>query len=358
MGRHNHENDVAIPGIRRPRRPLRRRHVHERATDRRARSTDRNPATPGSGAGTVAALLYIAPDTDSLLNDEGDLWAFVSDTPGVKNYYDVAPGSASPVTGHFIKVPKNIATGHTSDGSELKAADVGYPLPPANGSWQRDLRSVTSVGIDGRSGCSSTGVTSTTCSSSSASRTSRTTRRTTTSSTSSTRKGPDCGTAHCEPGYAVPIDERPRLEDGARPGATPTVVTSLTVLVEGDDNPVKTLNEIHQPDNIESTPTGPPRDRGPGIKSAVRSHRYERQRDHGAALARPLHGVTAGRGEDRSIGRRRRDRCRSASHSRRVDRESGAWETTGIVDASAAFGPGAFLINVQAHTPSGSKGAG
>ena len=28
----------------------------------------------------------------------------------------------------------------------------------------------------------------------------------------------------------------------------------------------------------------------------------------------------------------------------------GAWETTGIVDASAAFGPGAFLINVQAHT--------
>jgi hypothetical protein len=28
----------------------------------------------------------------------------------------------------------------------------------------------------------------------------------------------------------------------------------------------------------------------------------------------------------------------------------GAWETTGIVDASAAFGPGAFLVNVQAHT--------
>ncbi|HEX9259740.1 MAG TPA: hypothetical protein VF855_09405, partial [Acidimicrobiales bacterium] len=28
----------------------------------------------------------------------------------------------------------------------------------------------------------------------------------------------------------------------------------------------------------------------------------------------------------------------------------GAWETTGIVDASAAFGPGAFLLNVQAHS--------
>jgi hypothetical protein len=28
----------------------------------------------------------------------------------------------------------------------------------------------------------------------------------------------------------------------------------------------------------------------------------------------------------------------------------GAWESSGIVDASETFGPGAFLINVQAHT--------
>ena len=28
----------------------------------------------------------------------------------------------------------------------------------------------------------------------------------------------------------------------------------------------------------------------------------------------------------------------------------GAWESSGIVDASAAFGPGAFLIDVQADT--------
>jgi hypothetical protein len=28
----------------------------------------------------------------------------------------------------------------------------------------------------------------------------------------------------------------------------------------------------------------------------------------------------------------------------------GAWESSGIVDASAAFGPGAFLIDVQAAT--------
>ena len=36
----------------------------------------------------------------------------------------------------------------------------------------------------------------------------------------------------------------------------PTKVTSLDRVVEGDDNPVKTLDEIHQPDNIETTQTG------------------------------------------------------------------------------------------------------
>ena len=28
----------------------------------------------------------------------------------------------------------------------------------------------------------------------------------------------------------------------------------------------------------------------------------------------------------------------------------GEWETTGIVDVSAQFGPGTFLVNVQAHS--------
>ncbi len=36
----------------------------------------------------------------------------------------------------------------------------------------------------------------------------------------------------------------------------------------------------------------------------------------------------------------------------------GSWETTGIVDASAAFGTGAFLINVQAHSLWMEKAAG
>src|SRR4029077_14246292 len=35
-----------------------------------------------------------------------------------------------------------------------------------------------------------------------------------------------------------------------------TKVTSLSLLIEGDDHPVKTLDEIHQPDNLETTLNG------------------------------------------------------------------------------------------------------
>ena len=70
----------------------------------------------------------------------------------MKNYYDVPVGSTTPITGEFIKVPRDIATGLNPDGTELKAADKGYPLPPTNGSWQLENR-IASVapgpGIDG-----------------------------------------------------------------------------------------------------------------------------------------------------------------------------------------------------------------
>ncbi|MEO5887671.1 MAG: hypothetical protein ABIQ77_08410, partial [Anaerolineales bacterium] len=143
MGRHNHENSVPIPGY----------------DDLVVLSGDdtftSGPLTiPPGGPLTVASVpaqsqlySYIAPSTKDLLDDKGDLWAFVSDTPGVTDYYDFVPGSTQSITGHFVKVPKNIATGLDTDGSELKAADVGYPLPPTDGSWQRDNRTITPIGI-------------------------------------------------------------------------------------------------------------------------------------------------------------------------------------------------------------------
>jgi hypothetical protein len=138
----------------------------------------------------------------------------------------------------------------------LKAADVGYPLPPTNGSWQRDNRTTTPVGLDGPQWV--------------------------------LEYWSDINNVFQFVRIEdIAYDKRPGMEniiyivDSGR-GRTaaqsldtpnfrstngrvwkmvldsndPTMVTSLTVFAEGDDNPVQTLDEIHQPDNIRSTPNG------------------------------------------------------------------------------------------------------
>ena len=103
----------------------------------------------------------------------------------------------------------------------------------------------------------------------------------------------------------LPVHERPRVEDGARSGRS-NVVTSLTVFVEGDDNPVKTLGEVHQPDNIETTQTGLLADRGSRIKPTVPRRLRRPQRDDRAPVVRPVLG-NPGRWWRRSINRPTRD---------------------------------------------------
>jgi hypothetical protein len=345
MGRHNHENSVAIPGYGKP--------VVLSGDD----TFTSGPLTGVFPAGAVPSqsqlYSYIASSTNSLLADKGDLWAFVSDTPGVKNYYDVLPNSGTVVKGHFIKVPKDIATGRNPDGSELKAADKGYPPPPGNGSWQTDLRSVAPVGIDGPQWV--------------------------------LEYWSDInGVFQFVRVEDIAYDKRPGMGnvvyvvDSGR-GRTaaqgldtpnfrstngrvwkmvldrtdPTKVTSLTVFVEGDDNPVKTPTEVHQPDNIETTRTGVLLTEDPGSSqqyplSPTPPH-VPTPPDPNATTARlwlvPFTGtpqVVAKVDQSADGG--------PTDVDDRVPGNWGAWESSGIVDASAAFGRGAFLINVQAHT--------
>jgi hypothetical protein len=69
MGRHNHENDVAIPGYGHP--------VVLSGDD----TFTSDP--PGS-----QLYSYIADSASSLWNDQGDLYGFVSDNPAINDYYD------------------------------------------------------------------------------------------------------------------------------------------------------------------------------------------------------------------------------------------------------------------------------
>lgn len=335
MGRHNHENSVPIPGF-----------------DELVVLSGDDTFTSGALTGVtfpdgIAApaqsqlYSYIAADTKSLLADDGDLWAFVSDTAGFNDYYDFIPGSTQVVTGHFIQVPRNIATGLNDDGSQIKSSDVGFPAPPTNGSWQRDLRSVAPLGIDGpqwvleywsdinnvfqfvrvediaydkRPGNENVVYI--------------------VDSGRGTAGAPQAGRSTNGRVWRMELD----LND-------PTAVTSFEILVEGDDNPVKTESEVHQPDNIETTPKGILLTEDPGSSQQFPAG----STDVGATTARlwyvPFVGAPAVvvKVDQSADGGPTDVDGRTAGNW-------GAWESTGVVDASAAFGPGMFLINVQAHT--------
>ena len=349
MGRHNHENNVAIPGFGQP--------VVFSGDDTFTSGPLTIPAGGPLPAGAVPAqsqlYSYIAPSTDALLADEGKLWAFVSDTSGLDDYYDFTPALSSTqvAAGHFIEVPKNIATGLNPDGTEIKAADVGFPLPPTDGSWQRDLRSLSTpqIGIDGPqwvleywSDLNNV--------------------------FQFVRVEDIAYDKRPGMGNVVYIVDSGRGTAGASQAgrstngrvwkmvldpSNPKVVTSLTVLLEGDDNPVKTLNEVHQPDNIESTATGLLLTEDPGSSQQFTAAQQASDPTN-ATTARlwyvPFSGtpqVVAKVNQSADGGATDVGPAPTANPS---IGNWGAWESTGIVDASAAFGPGAFLINIQAHT--------
>jgi len=171
MGRHNHENNVAIPGFD----DLVVLSGDDTFTSGPLTIPPGGPNLETSAASQSQLYSYIASDTDSLLADEGDLWAFVSDDPAFDDYYDFVPGSATSVSGHFIEVPKDIATGKNPDGSEIKRPISAIRCRPRTAAGSGISARPSRPASTAPSGCSSTGASSTTCSTSSASRTSPTT---------------------------------------------------------------------------------------------------------------------------------------------------------------------------------------
>jgi len=351
MGRHNHENDVAIPGF-----------------DKLVVLSGDDTFTSGplsdplSTTNPLAALApsqsqlysYQAGNTKNILADKGDLWAFVSDDPAFDDYYDFTPSSTQSVSGRFIKVPRNIATGKNKDGSEITAADVGYPAPPNDGTWQRDLRTNNTVGIDGpqwvleywsqlHNVFNFVRVEDIAY---------------------DKRQGMGNVVYVVDSGRGTAgVSQAGRSSNGrvwkmVLATDNPKKVTSLSVFVEGDDNPVKTLNEIHQPDNIETTQTGILVTEDPGSSQQF-TPTQQAADPANATTARlwyvPFSGspevvVKIDQSADETLADQDPPDLILPGSMLNSPGNWGAWETSGIVDASAAFGVGAFLIDVQAHT--------
>jgi uncharacterized protein DUF839 len=342
MGRHNHENSVAIPGF---------RDVVVLSGDD---SFVSNPAQS-------QVYAYIAGNRRDVWEDRGDLWAFVSDDPNVDDYYDFGVGDlAKSVSGRFVKVPKDVATGRKPNGDDLVAADKGFPAPPADdpATWQRsifpprhgvdgpqwvldqwgnaanntyganvfDFVRIEDIAVDKRRGMSNVIYLAD-------------------SGRGATSAGGNAFTSSNGRIWKMVLDKR-----------DPTKVTSLSILVEGDDFPVKTLDEIHQPDNLDTTAAG-----SLLITEDPGSSQQFVQADWG------LPNATTGRLWRVDLKAQIPDAAKAPVA--KVDQTAdegptdvdgvagvyapgnlGAWESSGVIDASSVFGAGAFLVTVQAHS--------
>ena len=273
MGRHNHENSVAIPGYGHP----------------VVLSGDDTFSAPAS-----QLYLYTAESAADVWADGGELWAFKSDDAAINDYGDLTVGGS--VSGEFIPVPQSIARGpqtplenwsntnnvfqfirvediayDRNDPNVVYVADTGEPRAKPSPTTTRLFRDATGGGPypNGRI-------------------------------------------------FKIVLDE----DD-------PTQVQSLSIVIDADAGGYSNPNVIHQPDNLETTENSLLIQEDPG------SH------NQGTVYARIWrHDLSGG----------------STTVAARVDQSlvpaspSGAWESSGIVDASEAFGPGAFLVDVQAGT--------
>ena len=350
MGRHNHENTVAVPGYSR---------VVLLSGDDTFNTTPRtlNGVTTNAWS---QLYMYVADDADGVWDDEGDLYAFVSTGPK-DGYYDVPVGTGA-ISGKFVKVPKTIAVGKDAGGELLSTDFPGMDPPPAGTpdgpQWVLDqwgeadnnehaenvfrFVRVEDIAYDKRLGMGNVVYIA------------------------------DSGRGRqSQQSLDTPFrSTNGRIWKMVLNPSNPLVVDSLQVVVEGDDSPVSTstspanaaelaYGEIRQPDNVETTENGSlmvQEDPGSSQQFAASSTAAHRTTariwrvDLTAANPDTAKSVAAVVDQSADEGPTDVDGSGANAPPAVVKGALGAWESSGIVDASSVFGPGSFFVTIQAGT--------
>jgi hypothetical protein len=250
--------------------------------------------------------LYTAANRDEVWNGGGHLWAFRSDVATINDYGDLS-GSAS-VSGEFIPVPDGVADGDQT-GLEnwsntnnvfqfIRVEDIAYDRNTPNVIYFADTGEPRAQAdpLTGR-----------------------------------LKRGPSSFQGPYMNGRVFKLVLNP---------TDPTDVLSLSILIDGDSgvngggyfNP----NALHQPDNLETTANSLLVQEDPGGHNNATNANFANAPN--ARIWR--HDLTTGAFTV----------VASVNQSQDPAAKAGTWESSGIVDASSAFGPGAFLVDVQAHT--------
>jgi hypothetical protein len=330
MGRHNHENNVGVPGYGHP----------------VVLSGDDTFDAPAS-----QLYLYEAASGAALWNDQGKLYAFVSNNPAINDYGDLTTASPS-VSGHFIEVPRAIATGKIA-GREVTSADFGYPAPTATDPYPSERAPLMPDGpqwvlehwsnlnnvfqfirIEDIASDRTNGKTVYFAD------TGEPRARADTPATPSTPP-----TTRLERGSASTGPYmNGRLYRLVMNPSDPLGNATLSILpgANFDDLGYRNAAAPHQPDNVETT------------MNAIFF-----QEDPGSHQAQPAFaGATNARIWRYDLHTGMSTVVAEVDQSMSPVTNKGTWESSGIVDVSALFGPGAFLVDVQAHQWDMPAGAG
>jgi hypothetical protein len=272
MGRHNHENSVAIPGYGHP----------------VVLSGDDTFSPPSS-----QVYLYQADSASELWADEGTLYAFRSNNPTVNDYGDLT--GAMSVSGTFIPVPEAIAKGdQTALENWSNANNVFQFIRIEDTAYDRTNPNIQYLADSGEP-----------------------------------RALP--GSPRLVRGPAGTRGPWPngRLFKMVLDPANPLNVLSLSILIDADSGGYNNVNVIHNFDNLESTVNSVLIQEDPGShnqgQTTARIWRYDISDGTTEVVAR-------------------------VNQSQMPLSPLGAWESSGIIDASEAFSEDWFLVDVQAGT--------
>ena len=284
MGRLNHENAVALRGYGHP-----------------VLLTGDDTFTTDPAQSQI--YQYQAASRAQLMADAGTLYGFRATTPGYDDYYDFAIGSTVSIAGTFVAMDPSAATGTQSAlEADSDAKGVFQFLRIEDMAYDRTNPNIVYIADSGRA-----------------------------VGTDATNRFPSTNG---------------RIWKMILDPSDPTIVTSLSILIEGEGCRLKDPTVIHQADNLETTVnslliTEDPSS-GNQFTSTDTSSDATTARVWLYDLASGTKSVVArvDQSLDESVG----DVDAAAKGN------LGSWETTGIIDVSKWFGAGAFLINVQAHS--------
>ena len=249
--------------------------------------------------------LYLTHGADGVTRDQGALYGFKSDDPNVNDYGDFTPGLN--VAGTFVRVPVSIALGE-QDALEKWSNDNGIFqfIRVEDLAYDRNSTNIVYFADTGEP------------------------RAIADATTKRLKRGPS-GTAGPYPNgriFRMVLDKK-----------NPLRVESLSVLVDGDAKGAAGAGDvtlIHNPDNVETTKNAILFQEDPGSQNnyaasnpngtTARIWKYDLKSKQLSVVANVYQAI--------------------------LDplANQGNWESSGIVDASAAFGPGWFYTNVQAHS--------